>query len=151
MSMRFVDDTLNAPRPPQIRDVFLPRRQAGYPSPLDWRDEIIYFLLPDRFSDGQETGPPLDPTTRTQHRPPGFRWDRWAESGGSRFQGGSIAGITSKLDYIAGLGASTIWVGPVWKQRAHKDDYHGYAIQDFLEVDPRFGSRADLVDLVAKA
>ena len=44
-----------------------------------------------------------------------------------------------------------LWVGPVFKQRGHLNTFHGYAIQDFLEVDPHFGTRQDLVDLVDKA
>ena len=55
--MGFVQDTLDAPRPDAIRSVALPRRSAGFPSPVDWRDQVIYFLLPDRFSNGQEAGP----------------------------------------------------------------------------------------------
>jgi glycosidase len=149
--MGFVQDTLAVPRPDAVRDVALPRRQPGFPSPVDWRDEIIYFLLPDRFSDGQEQGPPLDPARRAEHRPAGFRWDNWSASGAGRFQGGTVAGVTRHLDYIAALGATTIWLGPIWKQRAFSNDYHGYAIQDFLEVDPRFGTRADLVDLIEQA
>jgi glycosidase len=42
-------------------------------------------------------------------------------------------------------------VGPTFKQRTHFDSYHGYAIQDFLEIDPRFGNRQDMVQLVAEA
>ena len=49
------------------------------------------------------------------------------------------------------LGVSTIWLGPVFKQRGPDDSYHGYAVQDFLDVDPRLGTRADLVDLVRRA
>lgn len=149
--MGFVEDTLAIERPDAIRDVSLPRRHQGHPSPVDWRDEVIYFLLPDRFSNGQEHGPPLDPGKRLEHRPPGFRWDRWSDSGANRFQGGTIAGVTQHLDYIKDLGATTIWLGPVWKQRPFSDDYHGYAIQDFLQVDPRFGTRADLVTFVDEA
>ena len=121
-------------------------------SPADWRDEVIYFLLPDRFSDGKEGGRPLlDPANRGAFRPAGFRFDRWAQSGGDCYQGGTIKGIISKLDYIKKLGATTLWVGPVFKQRLHWDSYHGYAIQDFLEVDPRLGTRQDLVDLVTNS
>src|SRR5262249_10687494 len=76
---------------------------------------------------------------------------RWAQSGGERWQGGTINGIRSKLEYLEGLGVSTLWIGPVFKQRAHLNTFHGYAIQDFLEVDPRFGSRADLLALVDAA
>jgi glycosidase len=50
--------------------------------------------------------------------------------GGGRFQGGTLNGITSKLDYLNGLGVTTLWVGPTFKQRTHFDSYHGYAIQD---------------------
>ena len=148
--MTFSKEILGVPRPSSIRKVVLPRRERGFASPGDWRDEIIYFLLPDRFSDGREaTRPLLDVGNRAAFRKNGFRFDGWADSGGGRYQGGSIAGISSKLDYLAGLGVTTLWVGPVFKQRAHNNDFHGYAIQDFLEVDPRLGTRADLVALVA--
>lgn len=155
--MTFRDDVLAGDRPAALRDV--PRAPAGgyHPSPADWRDEVLYFLLPDRFSDGAEGARPLlDRTDRAAARPAPagaatWRWDRWARSGGDRWQGGTIRGVTSKLDYLKRLGATAIWVGPVFKQRGHLDTYHGYGIQDFLDVDPRFGTRNDLVDLVAAA
>lgn len=150
--MGFVDDTLSRARPDSVRTVALPRRSAYHSSPADWRDEIIYFLLPDRFSDGKEnTRPLIDPNNRTVSRPAGFRWDSWGQSGSDRYQGGTIQGLITKLPYIASLGATTVWVGPIFKQRAHRNDYHGYAIQDFLEVDARLGTRQDLVDLVSAA
>ncbi len=150
--MSFVDETLSSNRPSSIRSVKLPRRaQHAFPSPADWRNEVIYFLLPDRFSDGREaTRPLLMPANRAAFRPAGFRFDNWARSG-QRYQGGTIAGITSKLPYLEGLGVTTLWVGPVFKQRIHNDDFHGYAIHDVLEVDPRLGTRKDLVALVAAA
>jgi glycosidase len=149
--MGFVQDTLAAKRPESVRAVALPRRISSFASPADWRDEVIYFLLPDRFSDTRTDRPMLKPANRTAFRPAGFRFDRWAESGGGRYQGGSIAGITLRLPYLKGLGVSTLWVGPVFKQRAERNDFHGYAIQDFLEVDPRLGDRNDLVALVQAA
>ncbi len=113
---------------------------------------MIYFLLPDRFSDGNEgTRPLLDPTNAAAARPAGFAFNKWSDSGGNRYQGGSIKGIVSKLDYIKSLGATTLWVGPIFKQRVYANDYHGYAIQDFLEVEPGLGTRQDLVDLVSAA
>jgi glycosidase len=151
-TMSFRDTVLGQARPSSVRAVDLPRREKFFPSPADWRDEVIYFLLPDRFSDGREAGRPmLDRRDLAGARPPGFRFDDWARSGGDRYQGGTIAGITSKLDYLGDLGVTTLWVGPVFKQRAHLNTFHGYAIQDFLEVDPRFGTRADLVALVDAA
>lgn len=150
--MSFKDQILSAPRPESVRNIQLPRRESYFPSPADWRDEVLYFLLPDRFSDGQEAGRPLvDRNNPAAARTSNFRFDRWAESGSERWQGGSIKGIESKLDYLRELGVTAIWVGPVFKQRAHLNTFHGYGIQDFLEVDQRFGTRKDLVDLVAAA
>ena len=152
MPSSFQQAQLASERPSSIRDVALPRRERYHPSPADWRDEIIYFLLPDRFSDGREhTRPRVDPAHRESARPPGFRWDRWAQSGGERWQGGTIAGVASKIAYLRELGVTALWLGPVFKQRRPNDTYHGYAIQDFLDVDPRFGSRGDLVALVDAA
>lgn len=150
--MAFVEKTLGEKRPDEIRTVALPRREAYHPSPEDWRDEVFYFLLPDRFSNGQEKPENLlNPSQAAQARNLGFRFDKWAQSGGERWQGGTLKGIASKLDYLQGLGVSVIWVGPVFKQRTHLDTYHGYGIQDFLEVDPHLGTRKDLVSLVKKA
>jgi glycosidase len=150
--MSFAEDIIAKPTPDSIRSVSLPRRQNFHPSPSDWRDEVIYFLLPDRFSDGQEgTRPLVDPRNPAAFRSSGFRFDLWSSSGSDRYQGGTLQGLQSKLGYITSLGATTIWIGPVFKQRTHWDSYHGYAIQDFLEVDPRLGTRQDLVNLVSAA
>lgn len=153
--MSFASDIIKSKRPASVDEVDLPRRQQFYPSPDDWRNEVIYFLLPDRFSDGKEQNYPLldrsSAASIAAARPQNFRWDEWAQSGGERWQGGTLKGITSKLDYLDELGVTTLWVGPIFKQRGHLDTYHGYAIQDFLEVDPHFGSRQDLVALVTKA
>lgn len=156
--MTFSDHILPLPRPDSIfQGVRLPRRQNYFASPQDWRDQVLYFLLVDRFSDGGEAGRPLlDRTRLDTARPPlpngeVWRWDRWAASGAERWQGGTLQGVASKLDYLAGLGVTALWLSPVFKQRGHLDTYHGYGIQDFLEIDPRFGSRGDLVALVAAA
>jgi glycosidase len=154
--MSFADDLLVGPRPERIRDVVLPTRGHGHPSPGDWHDEVIYFLLPDRFSDGGEARRPLLDRRNLEaarRRPGGvpWRWDHWAQSGATRWQGGTLAGVASKLDYLQALGVSILWLGPVFKQRRHGNTYHGYAIQDFLDVDPRFGSRRDLAALVRAA
>lgn len=130
------------------------------PSPSDWRDQVFYFLLPDRFSDGKENDRKLlnmdlssegGLKTIKELRGSNWDWSKWATSGGSRFQGGNLKGITSKLDYLKNLGITTLWVGPIFRQRVELDTYHGYGIQDFLEIDPRFGTKDDLVDLVEQA
>lgn len=77
--------------------------------------------------------------------------DRLPENGKS-FQGGCLKGIRRRLDYIAGMGANALWLSPVFKNRMELDDtYHGYGIQDFLEVDPRFGTKEELKELVNEA
>lgn len=127
-------------------------RTKGFKSPASWRDQVLYFLLPDRFSDGLETtkNRPLfdinNPSLyRTNNRP------KWITAG-KEFQGGTIKGITSKLSYLQNLGVTTIWIGPIWQQRIDQNDsYHGYAIQNFLNVDPRFGTIADLIELIEQA
>src|SRR5262249_20273397 len=48
-------------------------------------------------------------------------------------------------------GVTALWLSPVLKQRGHLDSYHGYGVQDFLDVDPRLGDRQALVDLCADA
>ena len=146
-------ELLAASRPDSISTSLpLPRRQRYTASPVDWRDEVLYFLLVDRFSDGKEsTRPLLDRTNVAVARGDDWNWQRWFDSGANRFQGGTIRGVTSKLDYLAKLGVTAIWLSPVFKQRAHLETYHGYGVQDFLDVDPRFGTREDLAELVAKA
>lgn len=135
--------------PARLAEADLTPRAPAHPSPLDWRDQVLYFLLPDRFSDGLEAGRPLfDRTDPTRHAAP----DKAAWMGaGKVFQGGTIRGIRSKLDYLRGLGVTALWIGPVFKQRPDLATYHGYGIQDFLEVDARFGTRQDLRDLVDDA
>ncbi|THJ16772.1 MAG: alpha-amylase [Nitrospira sp. CG24B] len=150
-------DLLSRPAPQNLTDIALPRRVRFHSSPGDWRDEVLYFLLVDRFSDGREASRPLlDRTRRAAFRPHGhhrqpWRWDRWAESGAHRWQGGTLKGVESKLGYLHDLGITALWLSPVFKQRGHLNTFHGYGIQHFLDVDPRFGTRNDLVALVDAA
>ncbi len=114
-----------------------------FPSPRDWRDQVIYFLLVDRFDNNKRNVPAYKPDTANRGRDP--------EQGGL-FQGGNLKGTTRRLDYIKELGCTAVWLSPIFKNRQEKDDsYHGYGIQDFLEVDSRFGTVADLQELVKEA
>jgi glycosidase len=137
---------VEAEAPAELRQASVVPRGPVHASPLDWRDQVMYFLLPDRFSDGREDSrPPFDRTD-----PGAFvAADRvaWAASGRG-FQGGTLKGLASKLDYLRDLGVTVLWIGPVWRQRPDLDTYHGYGIQNFLDVDPRFGTRQDLRDFV---
>jgi len=163
-----VDDILAAPRPSSVHAARAawPTSPAYHPSPADWRHECLYFLLPDRFSDETPTQRPVLDRSRLRDARggvaqwPAQAWSAWADSGQTRFQGGTLKGAITRLGYLKDLGITALWIGPVWKQRRESfrnarqqlgDEYHGYGIQDFLDVDPRFGSRRDLVDLVAAA
>lgn len=107
-----------------------------FPSPGDWRDCPIYFMLIDRFNNPD--------------KPPKSRWDGIYDYR----QGGTLKGVQSKLGYIADLGMKAIWLSPVLKN-ARPDawawNYHGYGTQDFMAVDERLGTEKDLEDLVAEA
>ena len=104
-----------------------------------WSDEILYFVLVDRFADGDLTNDAnADP------------------KGKGTFHGGDLKGLTAHLDEIASLGATAIWINPLVKNiDGHVDGvgfpdwgYHGYWADDFTRLDPRFGSEADLKALV---
>ncbi len=114
-----------------------------HPSPEDWRDQFLYFLLVDRFDSGAEGIPPYLPGQDNGAADPAKR---------GLFQGGTIKGITRRLDYIRNLGCTAIWLSPILKNRQDSGgSYHGYGIQNFLEVDPRFGTLAELQELTHEA
>jgi glycosidase len=111
--------------------------QAPFPSPTDWRDVWIYFVLLDRFDRGGGQ-PPIS----TQAAPP-VAWDGvW----GFR-QGGDLAGVRARLPYLQNLGVKAIWLSPVLKNPRPPEwafNYHGYAAQDFLNLDERLASDGTL-------
>ncbi len=126
-----------------VKELDFEVKSPPYPSPRDWRDQFIYFLLVDRFDNNDPAVPPYDPETAPRGRD---------QAQGAIFQGGNLKGVTRRLEYIKNLGCTAIWLSPVFKNRQERNDsYHGYAIQDFLEVDPRFGTKEDLKRLVSKA
>jgi glycosidase len=135
-------------------------RRAFTPSPAAWEDQVWYFLLLDRFSDGQEkggyrddAGRPVQGGTTPLYRPEDagrVDYDVWFRAGGG-WQGGTLAGLKSKLGYLRRLGITALWVSPPFRQVAFEPSYHGYGIQNFLDVDPHFGTREEFRDLVQAA
>jgi glycosidase len=130
-----------------------------FPSPIAWEDEVLYFLMLDRFSDGRETsyvgndGQTVQTGTTPRFQPSDVRnapRDAWVAAG-QRFCGGTLNGLASKIGYLARLGVSALWISPIFKQLASRETFHGYGIQDFLDVDPRFGTRDHLRALVRTA
>ncbi|MER5222699.1 pullulanase-type alpha-1,6-glucosidase [Streptomyces flaveus] len=124
---------------------------AAEPTRHEATREQFYFVLPDRFANGDAsndkgglTGSRLvtghDPTDK------GF------------YQGGDLKGLTKKLDYIKGLGTTAIWMAPIFKNQPVQGTgtnasagYHGYWVTDFTQVDPHFGTNKDLETLISKA
>lgn len=104
------------------------------PSP-DWADQIIYFILTDRFYDGnprnsdQKKGE-YDPTTI------------------AKYSGGDLAGVMQKIDYIRGLGATAVWITPPvanqwWDPMVNYGGYHGYWAENLMKVDRHMGTLAE--------
>jgi alpha-amylase len=103
----------------------------------EWREEFIYFLMADRFQDDI-----VRPVVTGSGRSAGIQTP-------NTFYGGNLKGIRRNLDYIAGLGCTAIWLSPVFEN--NPDAYHGYDINNYLGIDPHFGSKQDLIDLVDAA
>lgn len=108
-----------------------PANVVGSP---DWRDQVIYFVLTDRFADG-------DPSNNDQGA------GEFNPQLPSHYSGGDLVGIQSKLDYIQGLGASALWLTPPvanqwWSQKLQYAGYHGYWATDFKAVDAHYGTLA---------
>lgn len=106
----------------------------------------------DRFSDGRERATPpftIDQTgNAVQTEADATKW----REAGTKWCGGTINGIRSKLGYLSRLGITTIWLSPVLKQTVFDPAmYHGYATQNFLDIDPHFGSKEDFKNLVKEA
>lgn len=121
-------------------------------SPQTWSDQVMYFLLVDRFSDGSERieslYTPNDANSVIQTEDEAEKW----RSAGYTFCGGTLKGVQSKLGYLKRLGVTTIWLSPVLQQAQYDStSYHGYGAQNFLEIDAHFGSREDLKSFVDEA
>jgi glycosidase len=149
-----------------LRELDLPAlaRRRFTPSPAAWEDQVLYFLMLDRFSDGREQGyrgndgqpvsggsTPLfqtaDAKNAIQSQADAARW----RDAGARWTGGTLKGLASKIGYLKRLGVSAVWISPIFKQVPYQETYHGYGVQNFLDVDPHFGTRLDLKNLVRTA
>jgi glycosidase len=110
----------------EINIKVLTDNQSLHPSPLGWEDQVFYFMMLDRFSDGREnqyrdidgnlatdgTTPLLQPTDRGNAIVPEASASKWREAGG-KYVGGNLRGLTSKIGYLKRLGVTTIWVSPI--------------------------------------
>jgi glycosidase len=102
----------------------------------DWRDEVIYQLMVDRFANGDRNNDfnvTYDPTAMARHF------------------GGDWQGVIDNVDYLSDLGVTTVWISPVVgnvEEDAGVSGYHGYWTQDFLAANPHFGDLPTLRRLV---
>ncbi len=104
---------------------------------VDWRDEVIYQVMIDRFEDGD----------------PNNNWNVDYRNEAA-YHGGDWQGLIDRLDYIEELGATALWISPVVKnveEDAGFASYHGYWTQNFVATNPHFGDLAKLQELVKKA
>src|SRR4051812_10416135 len=90
------------------------------PSPLAWEDQVLYFLMLDRFSDNNETGfvvngaTPLFTTNDNGNAiTTELEAKTWSEAG-NNFTGGNLKGLTNKIGYLKEFGITTIWISPVF-------------------------------------
>ncbi len=116
------------------------------PAPIAERqleDEIIYFVLPDRFENGD--------TSNDRGGLKGGAFDHGFDPTHKGFyHGGDLKGLTAKLDYIQNMGVTAIWFAPIFKNKPvqgrpgeESAGYHGYWVTDFTSVDPHFGTNAE--------
>jgi glycosidase len=129
---------------------------AGNASAQDYRarlpqDEVIYFLLPDRFENGDQ-----------KNDLGGLKGDRlktgFDPSHKGYYHGGDLKGLIKRLDYIQDMGVTAIWLAPIFKNKPVQGPpgqesaaYHGYWVTDFTQVDPHFGTNADFKAFVDAA
>lgn len=118
---------------------------------IDWRDEVIYFVLIDRFCDGDSTN--NHGRVPASHR----RWHGHPAHAEQlkTYQGGDLQGVRDRLDYLRDLGVTAIWLSPVYDNSDSSFmgwwPYHGYQPVDFFSGDEHFGTLQLLRHLVEEA
>lgn len=142
-----------------IRRYRLTVHSADYRVP-DWAsDAVYYYIFPDRFRNGDPANDPRPDVDRYHDLPVEFH-DNWLDkpykpgSGdgsdaiyNNDFFGGDIAGIIEKLDYIAALGANTLYITPLFAASSN----HKYDTADYRAIDPHFGGNDDFSRLTREA
>ncbi len=117
----------------------------------DVRDDVFYFVMPDRFNDGDAS-----------NNYGGLSGDKFTHgydpTDKAFYHGGDMAGLEAKLDYLQDMGVTAIWMTPILKNKAVQGEgdsassaYHGYWTLDFTQIDPHLGSNDDLKSLIAAA
>lgn len=132
-------------------DVEITDRVKENKKDFDWDEAVVYFMMTDRFFDGNESN----------NKASGA--DTFGDNPGL-YHGGDFAGVTAKLDYLQDLGVNTIWLTPIVKNIqgvAVTDDgkedvpynaaYHGYWASDFTKLNPTLGTTEEFKTMISEA
>lgn len=132
-------------------DVEITDRVKENKKDFDWDEAVVYFMMTDRFFDGNESN----------NKASGA--DTFGDNPGL-YHGGDFAGVTAKLDYLQDLGVNTIWLTPIVKNiqgvavtDEGKDDvpynaaYHGYWASDFTKLNPTLGTTEEFKTMISEA
>lgn len=132
-------------------DVEITDRVKENKNDFDWDESVVYFMVTDRFFDGNESNNTASGA------------DTYGDNPGL-YHGGDFAGVTTKLDYLQDLGVNTIWITPIVenvKGVAVTDEgsedvpynaaYHGYWASDFTKLNPTLGTTEEFETMISEA
>lgn len=132
-------------------DVEITDRVKKNENDFDWDEAVVYFMMTDRFFDGNESNNTASGT------------DTYGDNPGL-YHGGDFAGVTAKLDYLQDLGVNTIWLTPIVKNIAgvtvtdegskdvpYNAAYHGYWASDFTKLNPTLGTTEEFETMISEA
>lgn len=132
-------------------DVEITDRVKKNENDFDWDEAVVYFMMTDRFFDGNESNNTASGT------------DTYGDNPGL-YHGGDFAGVTAKLDYLQDLGVNTIWLTPIVKNIAgvtvtdegsedvpYNAAYHGYWASDFTKLNPTIGTTEEFKTMISEA
>ena len=132
-------------------DVEITDRVKENKKDFDWDEAVVYFMMTDRFFDGNESNNTASGAD-TYGKNPGL------------YHGGDFAGVTAKLDYLQDLGVNTIWITPIVENvkgvavtDEGKEDvpynaaYHGYWASDFTKLNPTLGTTEEFETMISEA
>lgn len=132
-------------------DVEITDRVKENKKDFDWDEAVVYFMLTDRFFDGNKSNNTASGAD-TYGKNPGL------------YHGGDFAGVTAKLDYLQDLGVNTIWITPIVenikgvdvtdegsKDVPYNAAYHGYWASDFTKLNPTLGTTKEFETMISEA
>ena len=133
-------------------DVEITDRVKKNENDFDWDEAVVYFMMTDRFFDGNESNNTASGA------------DTYGKNNPGLYHGGDFAGVTAKLDYLQDLGVNTIWLTPIVENIAGvtvtdegKEDvpynaaYHGYWASDFTKLNPTMGTTEEFETMISEA